>query len=539
MNKAEPLIFERSVPGRRGYALPPCDVSPQSIESLIPEEHRRADTPPLPEVAEFDVVRHFTRLSQLNFSVDTNVYPLGSCTMKYNPKLNERIAAWSRFALIHPMQPASQTQGLLRLLWELEQWLCRITGMDAFTLQPAAGAQGELTGIKIIRAYHRLKRQDRSTILIPDSAHGTNPASAALSGFRVVELKSGPNGLVDLAELKKRLSDDVAALMLTNPNTLGLFEKEIAEIARLCHEAGALVYMDGANMNALLGIVRPGEMGVDLLQLNLHKTFSTPHGGGGPGAGPVGVTKELAQFLPTPRVRQRATQFEWDDSAKHSIGRVHGFYGNVGVLVRAYVYIRTLGKEGLQRVSRTAIINANYLKATLGGTFPVPFGRFCMHEFVASLTPLKAVGVTAWDVAKRLLDHGCYAPTVYFPGIVEEAFMIEPTETESKETLDEFAEALLSIAAEARANPEQVQAAPQRVAVSRLDEVKAARELNLRWRPTAPSDELLDPEALVSLRAKRRPSAYCARHVAATSKVAASQSDTPCHCEPEGRGDLN
>ncbi len=494
MENPEALIFERSVPGRRGFRLPPCDGPVRPSEELVPEEHRRAEAPPLPEVSELNVVRHFTRLSQQNFSVDTHFYPLGSCTMKYNPKLNDRVAGWGGFALVHPFQPAAHVQGLLQLLHELEQLLCQITGMAAFTLQPAAGAQGELTGLKMIRAYHRLRGDDRPTILIPDSAHGTNPASAALSGFRVEQLRSGPNGLISVEELNAKLSRKVAALMLTNPNTLGLFETEILTITRLCHEQEALVYMDGANMNALLGLVKPGDMGIDILQLNLHKTFSTPHGGGGPGAGPVGVTKALADFLPTPRVRKVGRRFQWDDRSRHSIGRLHGFYGNIGVLVRAYVYIRTLGKEGLERVSRAAIINANYLLARLAGTFPVPFGTHCLHEFVASLKPLKPLGVTAWDVAKRLLDYGCYAPTVYFPLVVEEAFMVEPTETESKETLDAFAEALLRIAEEARTAPDTVRHAPRELAVDRLDEVKAAREPNLRWTPAASQAA----EALVS-----------------------------------------
>jgi glycine dehydrogenase subunit 2 len=370
---------------------------------------------------------------------------------------------------------------MLQLLWELEQLLCKITGMSAFTLQPAAGAQGELTGIKIVRAYHAHKRQRRTTILIPDSAHGTNPASAALSGFRVVELKSNAQGMVDLEELKQKLSGDVAALMITNPNTLGLFEKDIHAITTLCHEHGALVYMDGANMNALLGVTRPGDMGIDLLQLNLHKTFSTPHGGGGPGAGPVGVSPSLAEFLPVPRVKKTAKGFAWDDTAKHAIGRVHAFYGNVGVLVRAYCYIRTLGKEGLEGVSQMAILSANYLKARLAGTFDVPFDDHCLHEFVASLKNLKAHGVDARDVAKRLLDYGFYAPTIYFPLLVEEAFMVEPTETESKETLDAFADALIRIVEEAKSSPELVKGAPKSMTVSRVDEVKAAREPDLRW----------------------------------------------------------
>ena len=479
------LIFERSVPGRRGYWLPPSDVPPCDPAELLPQEQVRATPPPLPEVAEFDVVRHYTTLSQLNFSVDTHFYPLGSCTMKYNPKLNERVAAMPGFAWVHPLQPASQVQGMLALLYELEQLLCAITGMSAFTLQPAAGAQGELTGLKIIAAYHRRKRRRRSTILIPDSAHGTNPASAALSGFSVVQLASGRDGLIDLEELRRKLTDDVAALMLTNPNTLGLFERQIQQICALLHEHDALVYMDGANMNALLGIARPGDMGVDLLQLNLHKTFSTPHGGGGPGAGPVGVAKSLEEFLPLPRVRKVGQRYAWVERGRASVGRVHGFYGNVGVLVRAFAYIRTLGHEGLARAGRAAIINANYLKGELQDTFPVPFDHFCMHEFVVTLKALKAHGVSAGDVAKRLLDYGFYAPTVYFPLIVEEALMIEPTETESKETLDAFAKAMRSIAEEARSNPELVRRAPQRMVVERVDEVKAAREPNLKWEAPA------------------------------------------------------
>ena len=479
-----PLIFERSVAGRRGYVLPPSDVPRFLPSEALPPEHVRTTPPALPEVAECDVVRHYTRLSQLNFSVDTNFYPLGSCTMKYNPKLNERVAAMPGFAWLHPLQPAEQVQGLLQMLYELEQLLCAITGMAVFTLQPAAGAQGELTGLKIIAAYHARRRQARSTILIPDSAHGTNPASAALSGFHVVQLRSGPDGLIDLHELKAKLTEDVAALMLTNPNTLGLFERDIKTIAALVHEQGALVYMDGANMNALLGIARPGDMGMDLLQLNLHKTFSTPHGGGGPGAGPVGVTKTLEEFLPVPRVRKEGGRFVWSEESRSTIGRVHGFYGNVGVLVRAYTYIRSLGREGLERVSETAIVNANYLKAKLHAVFPAPFDQHCMHEFVVTLKALKTFGVSAGDVAKRLLDYGFYAPTVYFPLIVEEALMIEPTETESQETLDAFAEALLRIAQEAQTDPDLVRRAPQRLTIQRLDEVKAAREPNLRWKPS-------------------------------------------------------
>ncbi len=479
------LVFERSVPGRRAFRFPPVPVPSVDAASALSAEHARQDAPVLPELSELDVVRHYTKLSQLNFSADTHFYPLGSCTMKYNPKLNEKVAAMPGFAWLHPLQPAAQTQGLLQLLFELEQLLCGITGMGAFTLQPAAGAQGELAGLKIIAAYHRRKRRDRRTILIPDSAHGTNPASAALSGFQVKQIASDRDGLVDLADLKAKLTKDVAALMLTNPNTLGLFEKDIRAIAALLHERDALVYMDGANMNALLGVARPGDFGVDILQLNLHKTFSTPHGGGGPGAGPVGVTPALAPLLPGPRVAKKGTKFAWVPGGRGTIGRVHAFSGNVGVLVRAYAYIRTLGQEGLARAGRMAILNANYLRAQLAEDFPAAVSTPCLHEFVATAKALKAHGVTAMDVAKRLLDHGFYAPTVYFPLTVDEALMIEPTETESKETLDAFVHALRAIAGEAARNPELVKRAPQRMPVDRLDEVKAAREPNLRWRPAA------------------------------------------------------
>ena len=481
------LVFEKSVPGRRAFRLPAVPVPPVDSAVALGDQARR-EPPALPELSEFDVVRHYTKLSQANFSVDTHCYPLGSCTMKYNPKLNEKVAALPGFAWLHPLQPASQTQGLLQLLFELEQLLCGITGMGAFTLQPSAGAQGELTGLKIIAAYHRRKRRTRRTILIPDSAHGTNPASAALSGFQVVQIASGRDGLVDLGELKAKLTNDVAALMLTNPNTLGLFEKDIRAIAALLHERDALVYMDGANMNALLGVARPGDFGVDILQLNLHKTFSTPHGGGGPGAGPVGVVSALSALLPGPRVARKGKGFAWAPGGRGTIGRVHGFAGNVGVLVRAYAYIRTLGHEGLERAGKMAILNANYLRVQLAEDFPAAVATPCLHEFVATAKALKAHGVTAMDVAKRLLDYGFYAPTVYFPLTVEEALMIEPTETESKETLDAFIEAMRAIAGEARRNPELVTRAPQRMPVDRLDEVKAAREPNLRWHPAASRD---------------------------------------------------
>jgi len=493
----EPLIFERSVPGRRGFGLGAPDGPTLPAREVLPAEQLRTRPPRLPEVSELDVVRHYTRLSQRNFCVDTHLYPLGSCTMKYNPKLHERVAALPGLARLHPLQPEHHVQGLLELLSELERSLCEVTGMDAFTLQPAAGAQGELAGLKIVAAHHRRMRRRRDVVLIPDSAHGTNPASAALAGFRVVQLQSGRDGLIDLEELRRKLDGSVAALMLTNPNTLGLFERNIRAVCELAHARDALVYMDGANMNALLGIAKPGEMGIDLLQLNLHKTFSTPHGGGGPGAGPVGVRAFLEPYLPVPRVRRRGRRFAWDARGRRSIGRLHGFHGNIGVLVRAHAYLLSLGREGVEGVGRTAIVNANYLKAKLagasarpggrdsaegtGGGLAIPFPQHCMHEFVASVKDLKASGVTAWDVAKRLLDYGLYAPTVYFPLNVEEALMIEPPETESKETLDEFARALLAIIGEARAEPERLHDAPESLATWRLDEVRAARQPDLRW----------------------------------------------------------
>ncbi len=476
----EPLIFERSVPGRRATRWPKADDH-RPLPSLIPSSFLREQPPALPEISELDAVRHFTRLSQLNYSIDTHFYPLGSCTMKYNPKVNDRIVAMPGVAQLHPYQPIEQCQGMLQLLWELEQWLCEICGMQAFSLQPAAGAQGELTGLKIIRAYHVAQGAPRKTVLVPDSAHGTNPASAALSGYQVVQVPSGPDGLVDLAALRALVSKDVAALMLTNPNTLGLFEREIKAICDLMHQHGALVYLDGANLNPLLSIVRPGAMGIDLIQLNLHKTFSTPHGGGGPGAGPVGVVARLAPLLPVPRIEQHGEHFTLNADAPQSIGKVRSFYGNAGILVRAYTYMRTLGREGLERVGRAAIINANYLRERLTEHYQVRYGRHCMHEFVLTLKRQAQQGASCLDIAKRLLDYGFYAPTIYFPLIVEEAMMIEPTETESRETLDAFADALITIAKEVQEDPQRVRQAPTTTPVGRLDEVGAARNLNLRW----------------------------------------------------------
>ncbi len=483
---SEPTIFEMSRQGMRGCALPDADVPARPAAEVLPAG-LLADAPPaLPELSERDVVGHFTRLSRMNFSVDTHFYPLGSCTMKFNPKANDRAASLAGFTEAHPYA-AEQAPGVLELMASLAEALCEITGMDAASLQPSAGAQGELTSLLMVRAYFERAREKRSLTLVPDSAHGTNPASCALAGFEVREVKSHHDGLVSLRDLRKHLSRDVAVMMITNPNTLGLFEKDIVEIARALHEQGALLYLDGANMNAILGVARPGDFGVDLMHLNLHKTFSTPHGGGGPGAGPIVVKKHLAPFLPLPVVSRDASgKAVLDVDRPQSIGRVRAFYGNVGVLVRAYAYIRSLGAEGLREASRAAVLNANYLLAKLAAAYPVPYGPRCMHEFVATGERLLAHGVHTLDVAKRLIDYGVHPPTIYFPLIVKEALMIEPTETESKETLERFAEAMLKIAEEAEKSPELLKTAPNTTEFSRFDEVAAARHPQLTWQAQPP-----------------------------------------------------
>ena len=479
----EPLLSELHRPGRRGFALPPLDVPLLPLERIVPPGLIRPEPAPLPEVSERDLVKHFMRLGHLNFSGETNFYPLGSCTMKYNPKVNEEIASLAGFSKVHPHAPEEGVQGILRLLCELEQLLKEILGMDAVTLQPAAGAHGELTALLMARAYHERKGQPRHKVVVPDSAHGTNPASAALCGFEVVEVASNARGRASLAALKSAIDEDVAVFMMTNPNTLGLFEEEVLEIASMVHGKGGLMYLDGANMNALLGLFRPGDIGFDMVHVNIHKTFSIPHGSGGPGGGPVGVKHALKPFLPGPVVVEQKGGFSLASPGPDSIGRVRSFFGNTGALVRCYAYIRALGKEGLKGVSEGAILNANYLKALLRGHFPIPVDEPCMHEFVASAKTLKTeCGVKAMDIAKRLLDYGFYAPTIYFPLIVEEALMIEPTETESREVLEQFASALIAIAQEARVNPGRVRGAPHRMPVTRLDEVTAAREPNLRWK---------------------------------------------------------
>ncbi len=479
----EKLIFEISSAGRKGYSLPKLDVPEADIKALIPAESLRKVEPGLPEVSELDCVRHFTRLSQLNYSIDTTFYPLGSCTMKYNPKINEKLAGLDGFAALHPYQPDTSAQGTLEILYETEQALSKICGMDGFTLQPAAGAHGELTGMLIVRAYHTSKGNPRKKVIIPDSAHGTNPASAALCGYEVITVKSDKAGCVDLEALKGLVDEEVAVLMLTNPNTLGLFEKNVKEIADIIHKAGALLYLDGANLNALLGIARPGDMGFDIVHVNLHKTFSTPHGGGGPGSGPVGVKGHLLDYLPVPRIKQKRNKLTLDHDPRKTIGKVRAFYGNIGVIIRAYCYIRSLGGPGLKDAALEAILSANYLRTRLSPHYRLAVdGEFCMHECVFTGKDMKELGVKTLDIAKRLLDYGFYAPTIYFPLIVEDAIMIEPTETESKETLDAFVDAMVKIAEEAKANPDLLTKAPHTTPVRRLDEVLAARELNLRWK---------------------------------------------------------
>lgn len=482
--KLQPTIFELSRPGRGGDKIP---HPPAGALDRIPAAARRAEPPALPELAEPDVVRHYVNLSHLNYAVDTGFYPLGSCTMKWNPKLNEWAARLPGFAGLHPLAPDAASQGTLQLLWELEALLAEISGMQAVTLQPAAGAHGELTGLLMIRAYHR-SRGDlaRTDVLVPDSSHGTNPATATMAGFKTITIPSAPDGGVDVDAFKAALGPTTAGIMITNPSTLGLFERRIGELLEATHAAGALAYMDGANLNAIMGHFRPGEAGFDVMHFNVHKTFSTPHGGGGPGAGPVGVGEKLVPFLPSPRVIREADgsfRLERTGERPTSIGRVRSFFGSTGILVRAYAYIRAHGGSGLKEATEDAVLAANYLKARLSGTYVVPFERACKHEFVASASDIKhRTGVRTLDIAKRLIDHGYHPPTIYFPLTVEEGMLIEPTETESLETLDAFADVLIAIAAEAESDPEMVKSAPHSAPVRRLDEATAARQPNLRWR---------------------------------------------------------
>jgi glycine dehydrogenase subunit 2 len=473
------LLFELSKPGRRGTRMPPCDVPRRSAEELIPDSMLATETPPLPEVAEPDVVRHFTNLSTQNMSVDTHFYPLGSCTMKYNPKRNERMASLPGFADLHPYQPDETLQGMLQMLFELQGLLAEISGLPAVSLQPAAGAHGELTALMVAAAHFRELGEQRVKVLAPDSSHGTNPASARMAGFDTVTVRSTDAGFVDMDDLRAKIDDQLAVFMITNPNTLGLFDQQVADIAQLVHDHGGLIYLDGANMNAILGIARPGDFGADMMHFNPHKTFSGPHGGGGPGAGPICVTDNLEAYLPSPVIVADGDKYRLCSNRPKSIGRVRSFFGNVGVLLRAYCYIRTHGPDGLRAVSENAVLNANYLLSRIKHLLPVPQGDRCMHEFVATGAELKkSKGISAMDLAKRLLDFGFHAPTVYFPLTVSEAIMIEPTETESKETLDAFADTIAQIVEE---SPDLPHDAPHTTLVSRPNEVLAARKPVMKW----------------------------------------------------------
>jgi len=475
------LIFELSKEGRRGHVLPAVDVPSKNIEDMLPAKALRSEAAELPQVAENEVVRHYLTLSQLNHHVDRAFYPLGSCTMKYNPKINERLAALSGFSMLHPEQPPESVQGALALMYEMQEYLKAITGFSGVTLQPAAGAHGELVGMLLIRKYHQSKGRQRNVILVPDSAHGTNPASARVAGFITKTIKSNSAGLVDMEDLRARVNEDVAGFMLTNPNTLGIFEGQLKEIRELMDSVDALMYMDGANLNALFGLVRPADSGFDVMHLNLHKSFSTPHGGGGPGSGPVAVNDKLKAFLPVPVVEKTKDGYILTEDVPQSIGKVQAYYGNFAIVLRAYVYIRMLGPAGLRRVAENALINANYLKARLSGVYETGYEGPAMHEFVLSAERQKKRGAKALDIAKRLLDFGLHPPTIYFPLIVKEAMMIEPTETESKEMLDVFTEALLQIDREIDENVEIVQTAPHSTPVRRLDEAGAARNLDINY----------------------------------------------------------
>ena len=475
----EPLIFERGAPGRVGW--PVAESLEPAVPALPPALQRDDRLAGFPEVSELEVVRHFVRLSQWNYSAATTLYPLGSCTMKYNPVVNEALARLAGFAALHPLVPDHLAQGALEVVAGLEAALVAASGLDAVSLQPAAGAQGELLGLLLVRAYHADRGGARRRVLIPSSAHGTNPASAALCGYQVAEVSVDGRGLLPARAVAAAMDESVAALMVTNPNTLGLFEEEIEAVAAAVHARGGLVYMDGANFNALMGVARPGDMGVDVMQFNLHKTFSTPHGGGGPGAGPVAVRAPLAEYLPVPRLVRTEAGLAWSEEAPKSVGRMRSFYGNFGVLVRAFAYIARLGAAGLPEVTRLAVLNANYVRARLQGTYHLPYDTPSLHECVFSDRHLQDFGVSTLDVAKRLLDYGFYAPTIYFPLVVKGALMIEPTETETKETLDAFVDALLAIAEEARRDPAKLRNAPHRTRLARLDETRAARRPVLRW----------------------------------------------------------
>ncbi|WP_430785310.1 aminomethyl-transferring glycine dehydrogenase subunit GcvPB [Virgibacillus flavescens] len=481
-NENFPIIFERSKEGRTSYSLPDLDVPELDINEGLDDAYVRSEAPDLPEVSELEIMRHYTGLSNRNYGVDSGFYPLGSCTMKYNPKINEDVARLNGFSHIHPYQDPKTVQGALEMLYDLQTSLKEITGMHEVSLQPAAGAHGEWTGLMMIRALHEANGDtERTKVIVPDSAHGTNPASATVAGFEAVTVKSNEKGIVDLEDLKRVVGKDTAALMLTNPNTLGLFETEILEMAKIVHEAGGKLYYDGANLNAIMGYTRPGDMGFDVVHLNLHKTFTGPHGGGGPGSGPVGVSKELEPYLPKPLLVKTEDGYTFEYDRPNSIGRVKPYYGNFGINLRAYTYIRTMGAEGLKKVSEYAVLNANYMMRKLEKEFDLPYPQHCKHEFVLSGKRQKKLGVRTLDVAKRLLDYGYHPPTIYFPLNVEEAIMIEPTETESKETLDGFIDTMVTISEEAKNDPEKVQEAPHTTIVKRMDETTAARKPILRY----------------------------------------------------------
>jgi glycine dehydrogenase subunit 2 len=481
---SEPLIYDLSNDGVKGYDVEqPVTRDDESLKNLSALGLARADLPGLPQVCEVDVVRHFTRLSELNFHLDKGLYPLGSCTMKYNPKVNERLAGLPGFANQHPLQGDDSQQGTLEILYRLQEILSDVTGFDAVTLQPCAGAHGELTALMMVKAYFTDKGEQRKIVVVPDSAHGTNPASAAMCGYTVKEVPSNKDGCVDVAAFKEAVTKDCACVMLTNPNTLGIFEKNVLEIAAHCKSTGTILYCDGANMNALVGKAGPGQMGFDIMHLNLHKTFSTPHGGGGPGSGPVACSKELAPFLPKPVIVKDGDKYKTEYDRPKSIGSVHTFFGNIAIALRAFVYLRTMGLDGLKQVSEIAVLNANYLKKHLSALLPVPYDKHCMHEFVMSGKPPEGCPVHTMDMAKRLLDLGFHAPTVYFPLIVEEAMMVEPTETESKAELDKFIAAFRQILGERDTNPELLLSAPLTTPVRRLDETSAARNPNVKFCP--------------------------------------------------------
>jgi glycine dehydrogenase subunit 2 len=481
MIKETPVIITKSVKGKVGCTLPKLDVPQLELTDFLSESLIRLKKANLPEISEPEVMRHFVNLSTKNHHIDKDIFPLGSCTMKYNPKINEHIASLGQYSSAHPNTSDKYCQSSITIVYELEQMLKKITGMSAFTLQPSAGSQGEFIGLLLMRKYHELNNNDKNVILIPESAHGTNPASVILAGYKPVELGTDERGRVDMEDLKSKINKDVAGMMLTQPNTLGLFEDQISEISELIHNVDGLMYMDGANLNALIGLSKPADMGFDITHINVHKTFSTPHGGGGPGAGPIGVVDKLKEMLPYPLARKNKNEYFWDFNIKNSIGKIHSYNGNFGILLRAFVYIKMLGEEGVKDMTKHAILNANYIKKSISSIYDVPFSNGTLHEFVISALKQKNKGVKALDIAKSILDYGFYAPTIYFPTNIPESIMIEPTESEDKDTLDRFISAMLEIDKNIDLDKDRIINAPFNTPVGRLDETKANRELNLRW----------------------------------------------------------